>query len=108
VTLNDPVYHEAAEALAERMLNRDIRIASGSVLEGRLNYGATCVLSRDLSREELSALETFYTKVRRMPSVSEGIAKARPSVVPPAANRDLAALSAVAGVLLNLDAALTR
>jgi hypothetical protein len=41
VTLNDPVYREASEALAMRMMK------AANALDGRLRYGARLVLSRD-------------------------------------------------------------
>ena len=50
VTLNDPVFHQAAEALAARMHK-----AQGGD-DARLNYGARLVLSRDLSPAELVVL----------------------------------------------------
>ncbi|HEX4272261.1 MAG TPA: PSD1 and planctomycete cytochrome C domain-containing protein [Rhizomicrobium sp.] len=87
VTLNDPVYDQAARALAGRMIRQT---PSGpDVLENRLNYGAHCVLSRDLTAAETGQLRTLYS----------GIAKS---------GGNLAGLTAVASALLNLDTALTR
>jgi mono/diheme cytochrome c family protein len=82
VTLNDPVYQRAAEALAARM----IKEAPQSGLDAQLNFGARCVLSRDLAPEELATLRGLYGKFG---NASGG-------------------LTAVASALLNLDAALTR
>lgn len=87
VTLNDPVYQEAAEALAHRMLGVP------DPLEARLNYGARCVLSRDLSPKELAALVSFYRDARAMTQVPKD---------------DVATFAEVARALLNFDAALTR
>ena len=88
VTLNDPVYQEASQALARRMLARNESLA------GRLNFGARCVLSRDLTASESATLESLYGKVRREPD------GALPG--------EQAAYTALASVLFNLDAALTR
>jgi hypothetical protein len=85
VTLNDPVYHEAAIALAGRMAN-----VKGT-LDDRLNYGARLVLSRALAPEELALMKGLYVK-------------ASGSTAP----TSLAGYKALATAYLNLDAALTR
>ena len=56
VTLNDPVFHQAADALAARMQ----REAHG--LDAQLDYGARLVLSRDLSANELGLLRGLHDK----------------------------------------------
>lgn len=94
VTLNDPVYYEAAEALAKQMQQ-----ASG--FAARSGEGARRVLSRDLSPEERQAMEALYKDAYMLAGVSKQTSKS-------AANKDLIALTAVASALLNLDAALTR
>jgi Protein of unknown function (DUF1553) len=97
VTLNDPVYQEAAEALARRMLAVDVKSTAHSneeVLDTRLNYGAHCVLSRDLTPKENEVLRVTYDDVRKAQGTSS--------------NKDLAALTGMASLLLNLDAALVR
>jgi hypothetical protein len=83
VTLNDPVYHEAAIALGKRMA----KDAAG--VDDRLNFGARLVLSRGLKPDELELLHKLYVEA------SGG--------APPASG-----YTAVATALLNLDAALTR
>jgi hypothetical protein len=89
VTLNDPVYQEASRALARRMLAlADERLAA------RLNFAARCVLSRDLTAGELTTLTAFYDRARRP---ADG-----------ASPDGLAVYTALASVLFNLDAALTR
>ncbi|MGH8254556.1 MAG: PSD1 and planctomycete cytochrome C domain-containing protein [Steroidobacteraceae bacterium] len=88
VTLNDPVYQEAGRALAKRMLARKETQAA------RFNFAARCVLSRDLSESEAATLQSFYEQARREPDLP--------------APAELSAYTAVAGVLFNLDAALTR
>ncbi len=91
-TLNDPVYSEAADALARQMAK------ASPDLNAQLNEGARRVLSRELSPGELRELETAYVDARKMLADSKRSAAEQPS----------AALSVVAGILLNLDAALTR
>ncbi|HEU0162224.1 MAG TPA: DUF1553 domain-containing protein, partial [Rhizomicrobium sp.] len=54
VTLNDPVYHEAAQVLAQRMTR------ASPVLDGRLQDGAQRVLSRDLAPAELDVLRRLH------------------------------------------------
>jgi hypothetical protein len=100
VTLNDPVYQEASEALAARMIKET------DTLDGRLCYGARLVLSREPSNGELGALRRLYEDALTTPG--------EPHIVKVAASterrsdKELAAMTAVASVLLNLDAALTR
>lgn len=80
VTLNDPVYHQAAQALAARMAKAPPWTGHDAI-ESRLDYGARLVLSRDLTAEEVVPLRKLYQS---------------------------AGPEAVASALLNLDAALTR
>jgi hypothetical protein len=89
VTLNDPVYHEAALALAGRMI-KDVKDPRAT-LDDRLNYGAKLVLSRDLTPGELAPLRQLYIQAAggSQPASRAGYA-------------------AVGTALLNLDAALTR
>jgi len=62
VTLNDPVYQEASEALAQRM------IKATNALDGRLRYGARLVLSRDLTDRELATLLGLYKEALAAPA----------------------------------------
>ncbi len=84
VTLNDPVYTEAAEALARRMMKNP-----RGTLSAGLNEGARRVLSRDLSEDELHELQSAYAEARKTLAESQ-------------------AFTMIASILLNLDAALTR
>jgi len=96
VTLNDPVYYEAAEAMAERMIARQANV------DARIRYGARLVLSRDLTEQELTALRALYQKTLTTLTLTPVVANARGSP------KDLNAMTAVASVLINLDASLTR
>ena len=103
-TLNEPFYHIAAIELAKRMLAIEPRkypaTHVSSDLEARLNYGARCVISRDLSAEELDVLTTFFDDAAKH-EVAEAELEAR-------SKNELATFTAVASVLMNLDAALVR
>jgi len=100
VTLNDPVYAEASEALASRM------IRASANLDARLQYGAHLVLSRDLTENELATLRRLFAKV------SGGPEKARlvrvSTELKDSSGSERSAMKAASSVLLNLDAALTR
>jgi hypothetical protein len=96
VTLNDPVYSEAAEALAQRM------IAEQPSVDARIRYGARLVLSRDPSQQELAALRALFQKAATTPTLQPAAAIAHSN------SRELTAMAAVASVLINLDASLTR
>ena len=116
VTLNDPVYEEAARALARRVIKDTAEATSAiapdadSVLDIRLRYETRLVLSRDPTAGEMAVLRKFYYKALAMPGP--------PSVVKASLNistlgkrnpgGELAALTAVGSVLFNLDAALVR
>jgi len=89
VTLNDPVYHEAAIALAKRMMKYGEN--SKHALDDRLNYGAKLVLSRELIPTELALMRRLY---------AEAAGGSRPA--------SLAGYKAVGTVFLNLDASVTR
>jgi hypothetical protein len=101
VTLNDPVYQEAAEALAVRMMKEK------QGLDDRIIYGARVVLSRDPTDRELAALRSFYEKAAATPTLQLASVKAATGGTNDR-SRELAAMTAVAIVLFNLDAALTR
>ncbi|PYV80672.1 MAG: hypothetical protein DMG93_18325 [Acidobacteria bacterium] len=95
VTLNDPVYQEASEALAKHMLKE------GAGLDARLTCGARLVLSRDLTPRELASLRALFQKIMKTPTLIEASAT-------PGKSKELTALTSVASVLFNLDTALTR
>jgi hypothetical protein len=96
VTLNDPVYYEASEALARRMM------AENQDVDSQIKCGARLVLSRDPTDQELAALRALYQKAAAVPILQRVAAGAH------SGSGDLTAMTAVASVLINLDAALTR
>ena len=111
VTLNDPVYQEASEALAKRMLEVTAdsispNSTSADILDARLTYGARLVLSRDPTARELTMLREFCEKALSRPTAPTLIKAAFRNN--PTSSRELGAMTAVASILFNLDAALTR
>lgn len=114
VTLNDPVYREAADALAKRMLEAstaesgivrtnglDAAKSVDRAVDRGLTYGALSVISRVPSEQELESLRALYS--RSLASGSKTSSTGRRLV-----SAELAAWKAVATALLNLDVALTR
>ncbi len=113
VTLNDPVYDEAAAALAARAL-KEMPSDSGRVsLDDQLRFEARLVLSREPNSQELSVLRKLIDKTKAS-SGGQSFKQVsyRPledSIVKKNVSRqEFEALKTVAGVLLNLDAAVTR
>jgi Protein of unknown function (DUF1553) len=120
VTLNDPVYQEAAESLAKRVMKESAAAAKAGasnqdLLDARLCYETRLVLSRDPKPQELAVLRSFFQKTLAMsdqPS-SDGT---KSMLLKVSLNKEkkgdsakeLDALTAVGSVLFNLDAALTR
>jgi hypothetical protein len=99
VTMNDPVYQEASEALAGRMLK------ASATTDGRLRCGARFVLSRDPTDDELATLRELFEKT--LAESGAGVLKTA-AYRRGASGNEQRAMTAIAGVLLNLDAALTR
>jgi hypothetical protein len=107
VTLNDPVFVEAAQALARRIA------AGGPTIEDRVRFGVRLCLARHPSDEELNRLVHLYEaardslakdagKARRLATEPLGPAPAGSDVV------ELAAWTVVGNVLLNLDEMLMK
>ncbi|MCA9211761.1 MAG: PSD1 domain-containing protein [Planctomycetales bacterium] len=108
VTLNDPVYVEAAQALARRMM---LDIESG--IEDRVRYGFLRVLSRPPSQQEMTRLIALYETERDYYESNVLAAKQMATSLLGPADDDLdihklAAWTVVANVLLNLDETLTK
>jgi len=117
VTLNDPVYEEAAEALAKRVVqdtaNADNGLNAESLLDARLSWEARLVLSRDPTPKELSVLRGLFEKIvatQTGPALKEASLKAVESSPrkTKVSKEELNGLKAVGNVLLNLDASLNR
>ncbi len=116
VTLNDPVYEEAARALAQRVMSDTAAKTSGiasadAVLDTRLTYEARLVLSRAPTANELSVLRKFYRQalgMRKPAVVKANLNLSETSFGKKIPGDELEALTAVGSVLFNLDAALVR
>jgi hypothetical protein len=108
VTLNDPVYVEAAQALARRIVRE-----GGSSLEARGRFALQLCLGRPSRAEQLAPLITLYTaeyeRYRKDPQGAVALATEPIGPLPPGMEpADLAAWTTVANVLLNLDGVLTK
>jgi hypothetical protein len=102
VTLNDPVYVEAAQALARRAIEHD------SVVEEQIAYAFRCCLLRPPSANELKQLVLLYndsrTRLADRPKATEKLATIPLGKLPSNMKAaDAAAMTVVANVLLNLD-----
>ncbi len=107
VTLNDPVYIEAAQALARRIADHP-----GSAVE-KAHYGFRLCLARSPQESEMQPLLSLYEESRA--DYAKDVEKARRLATDPlgpapkGANlADLAAWTTVGNVLLNLDEMLMR
>jgi hypothetical protein len=102
VTLNDPVYIEAAQGLARRMSDKPGAIAD------KLGYGFRLCLAREPRSKELQQLMRFYETTRTSYTTNPELAKKMIAGSPAESSPELAALTAVGNVLLNLDELLMR
>jgi len=107
VTLNDPVYVEAAQSLARKM------ITGGETPAERLKSGFETCLSRPPTKQELDRLVKLFEQVRiRYAEDAELAKKMATNPIGPApkdANLvDLAALTVAGNILLNLDEMLMK
>jgi len=108
VTLNDPVYVEAAQALARRIV-RD----GGLSVASRVRHGLQLCLCRLPRPDQVEALITLYTTEYERYSKDQPAALALATEplgpLPPGMKpAELAAWTTVANVLLNLDSVLTK
>lgn len=103
VTLNDPVYMEAAQALARRMM-----LEAGNQVEDRARHGFMLCLARPPKPQELEVLIALFHESRQEFSEqpTEAMKLATDPIGPlpePLESVDAAAWTTVANVLLNLD-----
>jgi len=108
VTLNDPVFIEAAQALARKVVAE-----GGASAEQRLRYVFERVLSRDPSREELQRLERLIAEASAGfaadPARAEKMAAVPLGPLPAKADaQEHATWTVVCNVVLNLDEVLMR
>jgi hypothetical protein len=108
VTLNDPVYIEAAQALGRRIARE-----GGSNVEDRVRYALELCAARPADAEQVARVVEFFNaeRARYAADAAGATALATEPLGPLPAGADpaeAAAWTAVANVLLNLDSVLTR
>ena len=106
--LNDPIYVEAARKLAERSIRE-----GGATLEGRLEFAFRLATSRTPDDEEKRILQRTFNKMLAAYRVDEegarsflaiGASTSDPSI----AVSELAAYTAIANMILNMDEVITK
>lgn len=108
VTLNDPVYVEAAQALARRIVKE-----GGATPQSQAKFALQLCLGRPASTAQINQLVALWTSetthFRADLSAATALATEPLGPIPAGiAPADLAAWTVVANVLLNLDGLLTR
>jgi len=108
VTLNDPVYVEAAQALARRILRE-----GGDTPETRAEFALRLCLCRPARTDQVAELLALYRSeldhYRQRPNDALELATGPLGPLPPGMDTaEAAAWTVVANVLLNLDAVLTK
>ncbi|HBO52197.1 MAG TPA: hypothetical protein DD471_09455, partial [Planctomycetes bacterium] len=108
VTLNDPVYVEAAQALARRLLTE-----GGAGAADKAAFGFRLVLSRPPGEKEKKLLVDLFDESRKLfassPVEAKKMATSYAGAAPEGADlADLAAWAVVGNVLLNLDETIAR
>jgi hypothetical protein len=108
VTLNDPVYIEAAQALGRKVVAE-----GGTATADRVAFAFRLVLTRPPSAEEQSRLvklfDTSRAKFEQQPEAAKKLATEPIGALPKDASAaELAAWTVVGNVLLNLDEALMK
>jgi hypothetical protein len=109
VTMNDPVYVEAAGALARRIVRE-----GGPDTKTRVRFGLYLCLCRRPEPDQIEPLVALYDaeikRFRNDPQAAANLSDAVPASSPPEGTSaaELAAWTTVANVLLNLDGVLTR
>jgi hypothetical protein len=100
VTMNDPTYVDASRSLAKQM------ISASDEPDEQIRAGYRRLLFRELSREKLNALLTFYqqalNKYRSDPDAAKDLVDEKDG------SSEMAALTMTANVLLNLDEVITK
>lgn len=102
VTLNDTVFHEASQALAQRMWHE-----GGQEAESALALGYELATAKEPTPAKLSLLHDYYLETLEYYRQEPQEAKALLTMVdPPSA--EVAAMTMAANVLLNLDEVITK
>jgi mono/diheme cytochrome c family protein len=101
-SLNDPYFFAAARALAKRMAAE-----GGTTLADRIGYGYEVTVARKPSASELAKVTEFYQKQVTLYEKDRDAAYKTIEAKPENA-AEMAALTMVANVLLNMDEAVTK
>jgi hypothetical protein len=108
VTLNDPAYVEAAQALARRIVRE-----GGLEVSGRVKFGLELCLCRPAQSQQVELLAGLYdVEYRRYlmdaQAATDLAGRASGANLPGTGVAELAAWTTIANVLLNLDGVLTK
>jgi hypothetical protein len=108
VTLNDPVFIEAAQALGRRLVRE-----GGATVEERIRFGLALVLSRPAKKDQIAALaklfESELAHYRGAEKDALKLATEPLGALPADLNAaEAAAWTVIANVLLNLDGVLMK
>jgi hypothetical protein len=108
VTLNDPVFVEAAQALGRRLVKE-----GGATTEDRIRFGLNLVLSRPADKTQVATLKKlFESELAHYRSAEKDAMKLATEplgALPKGLNAaEAAAWTVVANVLLNLDGVLMK
>jgi Protein of unknown function (DUF1553) len=108
VTLNDPVFVEAAQALARRILKE-----GGSTPKSQIQWALKLTLSRPAEERQLAPLlDLYHRSLKRFQADKVAASKLSGSLLTPSKETvneaEAAAWTVVANVLLNLDGLLTK
>jgi hypothetical protein len=102
--LNDPVFVEAAQALAISILT-----SSGPGFDARLNWACQSALGRSPAQAETARFKAYYEQQQRLLSDDEkAIGQLAPTAAPGSTRLETATWTGLASVLLNLDEFITR
>jgi len=112
VTLNDPVYQEASNALALRVIDMtrsQLNNSTGEdILSEQLCNATKLVLSRPPTDGELVLLRQAYERAFRNQSSARLLRANYPPSTRTSRSAEIAGLTTVGNILFNLDAALVR
>ena len=101
--MNDPVFHETAQALARRVL------AGATDLKGRIELGFRLCLARQPSADEVAILSKYFDEQLHILNSEPESAVKLIAEAPPGTDRvEAAAWVVVSSVFLNLDEFVTR
>ena len=108
VTMNDPVYVEAAQALARRMMNE-----GGATVESKAAHGFRLALIRPPTDAEVKRLASLYQQARenyaKVPAEAKTFATVPIGELPQGVDAiDAAAWTLVGNVILNLDETMSK